>query len=494
MTVINTNVGALTARTYSIKANESMQKSMERLSSGMRINSAADDAAGLAVANKMESQLRGMNVAIRNSQDGISLVQTAESGMGEITNMIIRMRELSVQMNNGVYTDTDRSNAQLEISALLAEVDKIADNTAFNDVKVLDGSYSNDIRAGNTNAEIITVTIDRMKTDTLGGNSVTTATAAATKVASNPNTALTSKTVVTAQEGDKITIAAAVLNPEFDNSTAGKFANTYTGGTFTLTGDDAADFTINSSTGAITSASVMDFENAQDANTDNTYKFNVVYTQGTNVFTDAVELKVTDSTPAGATVAEANATVLTTAETTALTLNTTGTSGTLSAKFQEFAEADKTGATYGGTFSLTAHSTDAGDVAKFDISATGVISLKAGVASLNFENPSDVGTDNNYKFNVVYTDANSNVFTEAVQLNVTDATTDAGTAFITVAAASSQPSFIHWVASWRSCNYVYIDFAGANCSFKVHSTTAAMTASGGSFTSIAQSCGTATNR
>jgi flagellin len=94
MTVINTNVGALTARTYSIKANESMQKSMERLSSGLRINSAADDAAGLAVANKMESQLRGMNVAIRNSQDGISLVQTAEAGMGEISNMVIRMREL----------------------------------------------------------------------------------------------------------------------------------------------------------------------------------------------------------------------------------------------------------------------------------------------------------------------------------------------------------------------------------------------------------------
>ena len=80
------------------------KQSMERLSSGLRINSAADDAAGLAVANKMESQLRGMNVAIRNSQDGISLVQTAEAGMGEISNMVIRMRELAVQMNNGVYT------------------------------------------------------------------------------------------------------------------------------------------------------------------------------------------------------------------------------------------------------------------------------------------------------------------------------------------------------------------------------------------------------
>src|SRR6056300_629517 len=169
MTVINTNVGALTARTYSIKANESMQKSMERLSSGLRINSAADDAAGLAVANKMESQLRGMNVAIRNSQDGISLVQTAEAGMSEISNMVIRMRELSVQMNNGIYTATDRTNAQLEITALLAEVDKISANTAFNDVKVLDGTYSADIRAGNTNAEVINVTVERMNTDSLGG-------------------------------------------------------------------------------------------------------------------------------------------------------------------------------------------------------------------------------------------------------------------------------------------------------------------------------------
>src|SRR6056300_272483 len=432
MTVINTNVGALTARTYSIKANESMQKSMERLSSGLRINSAADDAAGLAVANKMESQLRGMNVAIRNSQDGISLVQTAEAGMGEITNMIIRMRELSVQMNNGVYTDSDRSNAQLEVNALLAEIDKIADNTAFNDVKVLDGSYSADIRAGNTNAEVINVTIDRMKTDTLGGNSVSTGVAAATKVASNPNTAVTSKTVVTAQEGDKITIAASVLNPEFDATTAGKFANTYGNGTFTLTGDDAADFSINSSTGAITNVSAMDFENAADADTDNTYKFNVVYTQGTNVFTDAVELKVTDSTAAAATVAEASATVLTTAETTALTLNTTGTGGTLSAKFQEFAEAAKTGAAYNGAFTLTAAAgPDATDVAKFQISATGVISLATGTASVDFENPSDVGTDNNYKFNVVYTDAAGGVFTEAVQLNVTDSTADAGTSLVT---------------------------------------------------------------
>ena len=163
MTVINTNVGALMARTYATKANDKMQTSMERLSSGMRINSAADDAAGLAVANKMTSQLSGIKMAIRNSQDGISLVQTAEAGMGEITNMILRMRELAVQMENGIYTAKDRDNAQLEVNALLSEIDKIANNTRFNDVKVLDGSYDSTIRAGNTNAETIRVSIGSLK-------------------------------------------------------------------------------------------------------------------------------------------------------------------------------------------------------------------------------------------------------------------------------------------------------------------------------------------
>jgi flagellin len=163
MTVINTNVGALMARTYATKANDKMQTSMERLSSGLRINSAADDAAGLAVANKMSSQLSGIKMAIRNSQDGISLVQTAEAGMGEITNMILRMRELAVQMENGIYTAKDRDNAQLEVNALLAEVDKIATNTRFNDVAVLDGSYDQTIRAGNTNPETIRVAIGSLK-------------------------------------------------------------------------------------------------------------------------------------------------------------------------------------------------------------------------------------------------------------------------------------------------------------------------------------------
>ena len=157
MTSINTNVGALNARASTVTATEKMQRAMQRLSSGLRINSAADDAAGLAVAGKMESQLRGINMSIRNAQDGVGLIQTAEAGLNEIRNMVLRIRELAVQMANGIYEDTpDRDNAQLEVAALLLQVDLIAENTKFNNVAVLDGSFTSvNIQAGNNTAETI---------------------------------------------------------------------------------------------------------------------------------------------------------------------------------------------------------------------------------------------------------------------------------------------------------------------------------------------------
>ena len=159
MTVINTNIGALKARLHSIKANNGMEKAMERLSSGQRINRAADDAAGLAVSSKMTAQLRGINMAIRNAQDGMSLVETAEAAMMEVMNMLTRMRELGVQMNNGVYTNADRVNANLEKTQLLAEIEKVTANTQFNNVNLLDGTYDKTLRVGNLNTETITVTI-----------------------------------------------------------------------------------------------------------------------------------------------------------------------------------------------------------------------------------------------------------------------------------------------------------------------------------------------
>ena len=143
MTSINTNAGALNARASTIAATQKMERAMERLSSGIRVNSAADDAAGLAVAGKMEAQLRGINMSIRNAQDGVGLIQTAESGLNEIRNMVLRIRELAVQMANGIYENTpDRSNAQLEVTALINQVTLIAENTRFNDVAIVDGSFT----------------------------------------------------------------------------------------------------------------------------------------------------------------------------------------------------------------------------------------------------------------------------------------------------------------------------------------------------------------
>ena len=108
----------------------------------------------------MTSQILGMRTAIRNTQDGISLVQTAESSMNEINNMILRMRELAVQMNNGVYDSKDRDNAQLEVNALLQQINQISETAQFNGVNLLDGTYNKEIRAGNTNAEVINVFIN----------------------------------------------------------------------------------------------------------------------------------------------------------------------------------------------------------------------------------------------------------------------------------------------------------------------------------------------
>ena len=245
MTVINTNVAALTSRTYALKAGGKMETAMERLSSGLRINSAADDAAGLAVANKMVSQLRGIDVAIRNSQDGISLVQTAEAGMTETANMIVRMRELSVQMNNGVYTNGDRTNAQLEVTALLAEIDKIADHTAFNNVKVLDGTYSTTARAGNTNVETVALTISSQKSSVLGEVAAlsTLATSSATGTRTTASQVTTS--AVSAKEATEVQVAFGTDMESFRTANSAKTLS------FALSGTDAGDFTVDSSNNMI---------------------------------------------------------------------------------------------------------------------------------------------------------------------------------------------------------------------------------------------------
>jgi len=140
MTTINTNIAAMTAAN-SIKTNDrSMAVAMERLSTGMRINSASDDAAGLAIATKMTSQIRGLDTAARNANDAISMIQVADGAASEITDMLQRMRELTVQSSNGVNSDSDRANLDQEFVQLAKAIDKIAETTEFNGRQILNGN------------------------------------------------------------------------------------------------------------------------------------------------------------------------------------------------------------------------------------------------------------------------------------------------------------------------------------------------------------------
>ena len=134
MTVINTNVGALNARTYAINASKKIDDNMKKLSSGLRVTSGSDDAAGLAVANKLESQLRSTNMSIQNAANGISLIQTAGSGMNKVNSMLIRIREVSVQMANGIYRTKIEQNAQAEVTLLLEEI--IKSQKTYNSTKL----------------------------------------------------------------------------------------------------------------------------------------------------------------------------------------------------------------------------------------------------------------------------------------------------------------------------------------------------------------------
>lgn len=141
--VINTNVASLNSQKFLTRTNDSLQLSMERLSSGLRVNSAKDDAAGLAIADRMTSQIRGMTVAMRNANDGISMAQTAEAGMGTITETLQRMRDLTIQAANfAAVSPDDRDKLNSEFKQLSSELGRIIKNTEFNGKKILNGSLS----------------------------------------------------------------------------------------------------------------------------------------------------------------------------------------------------------------------------------------------------------------------------------------------------------------------------------------------------------------
>ncbi|MDN3615824.1 flagellin, partial [Vibrio gallaecicus] len=165
---VNTNVSALVAQRNLSNANNMLNQSLERLASGSRINSAKDDAAGLQISNRLEAQMSGLDVAVRNANDGISIMQTAEGAMNETTNIMQRMRDLSLQSSNGSNSQAERVALQEEISALNDELNRIAETTSFGGKKLLNGSFgSTAFQIGSASGEAVQVNLNNMRTDTL---------------------------------------------------------------------------------------------------------------------------------------------------------------------------------------------------------------------------------------------------------------------------------------------------------------------------------------
>jgi len=188
---IYNNVEAQNAHRQLSVNSAALSRTMERLSSGLRINRAADDAAGLAVSEQMRTKIRGMQVASRNAQDGISLVQVADGALSGVNDMFQRMRDLAVQAANGTFTDSQRSNLDAELQALLAEVNRVSSDTDFNGIKILSGSVATaasavTLQVGADAAQSIAFTIATMNTTQLGvsGIAISTAGSASAAIAS----------------------------------------------------------------------------------------------------------------------------------------------------------------------------------------------------------------------------------------------------------------------------------------------------------------------
>ena len=215
-TVINTNLASLTAQRALAKTSGGMATALQRLSSGLRVNSAKDDAAGLAISERLTAQVRGYNQAIRNAGDGISLAQTAEGGIEAITSSLQRMRELAVQAANYSNTDADRDAIQAEVTQLLSEVDRVAGQTKFNGKALLNGDFSTggNFQVGANASEVIAVGgIADLDATALGINAIDVSTqAGATSALSLLDTAITTVTTERAELGASINRSEQTIN------------------------------------------------------------------------------------------------------------------------------------------------------------------------------------------------------------------------------------------------------------------------------------------
>ncbi|EGQ8217090.1 flagellin [Vibrio parahaemolyticus] len=261
---VNTNVAALVAQRHLTSATDMLNQSMERLSSGKRINSAKDDAAGLQISNRLQSQMRGLDVAVRNANDGISIMQTAEGAMNEVTNIMQRMRDLSLQSANGSNSQAERTALQEEVTALNDELNRIAETTSFGGRKLLNGTFGkSSFQIGAASGEAVQIELKSTRTDGLemGGFSYVAQGRADSdwQVKENANdltmsftnrSGETEKIQINAKAGDDIEELATYINGQTDKVTASVnekgqlqifMAGEETAGTISFSGDLASE-------------------------------------------------------------------------------------------------------------------------------------------------------------------------------------------------------------------------------------------------------------
>ncbi len=414
MSKINTNMAGVTTLYHLRNKEDGMNKALERISSGLRLNHAVDDAAGASIVNRMTSQIKGLEAAIRNAADAISLTQTAEGAIEEVTAILHRMRELSVQSANGVYTGQDRQAIQNEVGALQDELHRIAESSTFNGVKMLNGSFiDTTFQVGFQPNDTATLSIEDVKPTGLGefilktdvinsGNRIVTETLATTSTTSN-NIVNSGTGTVTLNEGFHMTIAG----PASSGSALDTFRTTYPGGTYSTT---TSGYSVDASTGVITSTSLKQFDGTK-ATTEfpNTQTIERVYTQGPNIFTETITLTLTDVNP-NTIVRSATSTIdvnsvddITINAINPSTNQSNATQGSLSAQLAAFVQGSRAVSSNNGTFTL-----GGADAAQFRVDATtGQITWASSPTLLNTDKALEL----------IFTSDVGDVFTETIVID-----------------------------------------------------------------------------
>ena len=343
---INTNVSSLNAQRNLGKSQNALANSMERLSSGLRINSAKDDAAGLAISDRMTSQIRGLNQAARNANDGISMAQTAEGALQETTNILQRMRELAIQSANDTNSASDRASLQAEVNQLKQEVTRIANTTTFNDRNILDGTLNNaQFQVGANANETISFSISSAKAVDLGSNALTT---------NNPNgiESATYSAFVTSANGSEMGVATAGAN----NGVTGEVITVTdplgATATYTIGGNEEASTAaagIQALTGATATATNSVILTGGINDTNNDQVLTVATGSGTVTLTAGVDLTDADAIVADITTNHAAA-----ATTAGLTFTSNGSKVTItSATGEDITIGIDSGTTGDGTINVT---------------------------------------------------------------------------------------------------------------------------------------------